>query len=147
MTLVFSGATSAEQQKRLERAAGGVSVKSFTLRLDTTGYFKVARVAWLGSQSPHPRLIELQEKLQLALSTACPEHPAFLAPGQAYWPHLTLYRHIKRPLYPERFAPIAWPADSFCLIESRPGIRPLYKIINQWRVSTASPDSVSRESV
>jgi 2'-5' RNA ligase len=139
MTLVFLGPTSAEQQARLGHAASKLVAESFTMSLDTTGQFKRAQVVWLGCQYPDRNLVKLQEKLESALRESCPEHPAFNSEMRLYCPHLTLYRHIRKSYSPERVAPIEWPVNSFCLIESRPDQRPVYQVLNSWNLDAKQP--------
>jgi 2'-5' RNA ligase len=135
MTLVFLGPTLAEQRARLERAATTVHAKPFTLRLDITGQFSQARVAWLGCGYPGKELIVLQGELESALRKACPEHPAFVSVARPYCPHVTLYRHISNMHVPEKIEPVCWPVSSFCLIESRMAERPVYRVLNSWNLT------------
>jgi 2'-5' RNA ligase len=139
MTLVFLGPTPAEQRARLEQAASKLEAEPFTMSLDTTGQFKRAQVVWLGCQYPDRHLLKLQEKLESALRENCLEHPSFISEMRPYCPHLTLYRHIRKPYSPERIVPIEWPVDSFCLIESRPDQHPVYRILNRWELDAKQP--------
>ena len=132
MTLVFLGPTSPAQQELFEQAAGTVRSGAFEFGLDITGYFKKARVSWLGCQHPPEPLLELQRTLENALRAACPRHPAFIGRDGTYRPHLTLYRNIRQKPGVARFDPIHWPVSEFCLIESRPSERPVYRILNRW---------------
>ncbi len=136
MTLVFLGPTLPEQQGRLERAAATVRVEPFTLSLDITGQFARAQVAWLGCGHPGKELIALQGELESALRETCPEHPAFVSAVRPYCPHVTLYRHINDMHVPEKIEPVYWPVSSFCLIESRPAERPVYRVLNGWNLTT-----------
>jgi 2'-5' RNA ligase len=132
MTLVFLGPTLPEQQDRLEHAAATVRAKPFTLSLDITGQFARAQVAWLGCRHPRKELVALQGELESALSETCPEHPAFASVVRPYCPHVTLYRHVYDMHVAEEIEPVYWPVSSFCLIESRPADRPIYRVINSW---------------
>ncbi len=134
MTLVFLGLTLPDQQLRLERAAARVNAKPFTLCLDTTGQFSSAQVVWLGCGHLHKELVSLQGKLESLLRDSCPEHPAFVSGVRPYCPHVTLYRHIRKRHIPEKIEAVNWPVSSFCLIESRPAERPIYRVLNRWNL-------------
>jgi len=132
MTLVFLGPTTDQQQRDFEQVAASVRVEPFTMNLDISGKFIRAGVAWFGCRHPHASLVGLQSKLAVGLREARPEHPAFAAAMRPYCPHVTLYRHVKKSLVPERIKPVPWPVDSFGLIESRPSERPVYRVLNRW---------------
>lgn len=134
MTLVFLGPTSSAQQDKFERLAERIRVKVFNVNLDITGKFIRAGVAWLGCEHPHHRLVELQRMLEAGLRETCPEHLAFALSLRPYCPHVTLYRHVKKPLGSEKIKPIGWAVNSFSLIESRPSEHPVYRVLNSWNL-------------
>ena len=131
-TLVFLGPSSASQQEGFERAAATLSARPFELTLDVTGYFRKARVAWLGCQHPPSQLMDLQRELEHALRASCPRHPAFYAEERVFRPHLTLYRNIRHSPRARQITPIHWAVSEFCLVESRPSERPVYTILKRW---------------
>lgn len=143
MTLVFLGPTSAAQQAGFERAVDALHSEPFDLSLDMLGYFPRARVAWLGCQHPPSRLLELQANLESALRASCPRHPAFLAEQKAYRPHLTLYRNIRNKPRARRMTPVSWQPGEFCLVESRPSERPVYRILNRWAIGAHHANGVA----
>lgn len=138
MTLVFLGLTTQSQQQACEQAADQVQGARFAMALDMTGTFIPARVAWLGCSHPHPQLVKLQAELEMGLRARCPDHPAFAQRVRPYCPHVTLYRKLGKPLVPEKIRPLHWAVDSFCLIESRPNERPVYRVLRRWEL--ANPD-------
>ncbi len=136
ITLLFLGPTTSSQRIKFEQAAATIQARSFTLSLDKFGQFGRARVAWLGCSQPPETLIEFQQHLESALRDACPDHTAFKKPVQPFKPHVTLYRHIKNKVPEARISPVEWNVREFCLIESRPDQRPVYRVLSKWQLET-----------
>lgn len=112
ITLVFLGGVGCEQQSVLERAADGIVSRPFTLRLDRFGYWRRARIAWLGATDVPRALLALQEQLNKVAEDA-----GVAVETRKYHPHLTLARDA--PMMPEHpIDPIEWQVSEFCLVES-----------------------------
>ncbi|MDT8438908.1 MAG: RNA 2',3'-cyclic phosphodiesterase [Wenzhouxiangellaceae bacterium] len=124
LTLVFLGDRPAAELPLILAAGDAVSAPSFELVLDRFGWFRGARVAWLGAAVP-----EGGRALVEALSAAL--RARSLAFDRRDWvPHITLFRQVReRPAMPD-IAPIPWSIQSFSLIESISG-RP-YQVLRTW---------------
>lgn len=129
LTLIFLGNTDSKRQKCYERALQDLQAPSFTLRLDTIGYWPKPRILWLGTSQPSNDLADLVRDLQDRLS-GCgykPETRPFNA-------HVTLARSFPGP--PPNVAvrqPIRWFIQRIALLESCPQAgRVHYRILRYW---------------
>ncbi len=128
VTVVFLGSTDAARRACCEAAAATLRPAPFTLTFDTVGYWPRARALWLGAtQVPEP-LPALARSLNEALA-AC----GFIPEPRPLRPHVTLARKVAQWKGAQAPAPIPWPAETLCLVESvtdPAGAR--YRVLRRW---------------
>lgn len=128
LTLAFLGSSDEAQYDCYRRAAAGVRVPAFKIRLDIFGYWPRPRVAWLGCTQTPEALGLLVQQLH-AMLEACgyqPEQRSFVA-------HVTLQRKARKCLVPKGFQPLDWTAHSFALVESLSREEgPEYRLLQEW---------------
>lgn len=131
ITLAFLGNVTAETKACVQENAALVKAECFNLQLDQFGYFKRARVAWLGCEQTPEQLNSLYTRLSQALLPC-----GYTAEHQSLIPHMTLLRKAsKRPRFDE-FKPVEWPVNEFVLVESQVDDRgSSYKVINRWNLA------------
>lgn len=130
VTLVFLGATTADQRSCVEGVAGEIRVPRFGLAVDRIGWWRRPQVLWAGcSGTPEPL-----RDLVTGLRSGCAQC-GFAPQERPFEVHATLARHVRResPVVP--FDPIAWAVDRFSLVESRlsPGGSE-YRVLRSWRL-------------
>ncbi len=114
LTLHFLGNIDLDRIECFIRQARKVRAQPFSLELDTPGYFKKARVLWLGCQQLPTALVDLHRQLGRHLETC-----EFKVEERPYNPHMTLARKInRRPDMPPRVEPLPWQVDKFVLVQS-----------------------------
>lgn len=124
LTLLFLGDQPAEQVEAIVEAADRIDVPRFEMKLDRFGWFRQARVAWLGGPV-EPKGQALVDALVSRMSALGLE---FRPPK--WVPHVTLFRRVSRcPAWPD-VEPLRWPVQSFALVESVGG-RP-YQVLRTW---------------
>jgi len=116
LTLAFLGEVDPARIPALARASGGVDAEAFDLSLDRLGAFARARVAWAGCERPPAGLVAMQAQLERRVRDA-----GFATDDRPFAAHLTLARHVRACLPPERIVPVTWRVASFALVESVPG--------------------------
>ncbi len=114
VTLAFLGSVDKHTRSCVEHVAAQVSVPSFTLQLDEVGYWRKPRILWVGASQLPASLEQLLEVLNDGLSTC-----GFKPERREYRAHITLARKVHTPIAHRNIDPIAWPIDSFALVESR----------------------------
>ncbi|WP_018864216.1 MULTISPECIES: RNA 2',3'-cyclic phosphodiesterase [Thioalkalivibrio] len=132
LTLAFAGTIPATQADCIGQGITTLKGEAFTLVLDQLGFFKGARVSWIGPSETPSALSELAVRAR-RLAEACGAAPE----GPPFRPHITLRRFARAPgrEHPER--PIHWDADEVALIESGQGGNPgPYKVIARTRLSS-----------
>ncbi|MBF6024657.1 RNA 2',3'-cyclic phosphodiesterase [Lysobacter niastensis] len=108
-------------------AADTLQLPPFDMTLDCAGSFHGSHVWWLGTQHRPPELLRLWDEMGIALARAkVPVKPH----GQAFAPHLTILRNVRRFIAPEPVAPLPWRVDAFVLVDSRPGRD--YEVVRRW---------------
>ena len=115
LTLAFLGDVAPERIDAVREAARGAWRGSIGLSIDREGSFRGAKVAWAAPGRTPGALAELQASLEEALRA---RH--FQLERRAFAPHVTLVRRIRRPVATTGMEPIAWEADHFRLVETRP---------------------------
>lgn len=113
LTLAFAGNVSAEQLDCYIDAALNLKLESFEFELNVFGYFKQARVFWLGPTTIPTPLSRLQSELAEAL-TGCGYQPE----THLFTPHITLMRKTELANTPICNRSIAWKVNQFVLLES-----------------------------
>jgi 2'-5' RNA ligase len=147
LTLEFLGEVAPERVPRLGAAGADAAARAagFGLRLDATGSFERARVAWIApSVVPGP-----MAALQSALRRACGE-AGFALEARPWAPHVTLARKLPaapgaRARYAEAIpldAPIGFEVRDFVLMRSvsTPG-GVAYRPIARFALPPAAPPS------
>jgi len=113
LTLAFAGNVSVEQLDCYSEAALNLKPESFELELNVFGYFKQARVFWLGPTTIPAPLSRLQSDLTEAL-TGC----GYQADTHLFTPHITLMCKTEMANPPICDRSIAWKVNQFVLLES-----------------------------
>jgi 2'-5' RNA ligase len=118
ITLAFLGRI---ENERLESLAGLMSQlppPHTSLILDRCGWFKRARVGWIGCSSVAEDILEFQGKLVEMIRELELE-----LDDRPWTPHITVYRKMRTRPVMVAFKPIRWDLDSYDLMvsEQRPG--------------------------
>jgi 2'-5' RNA ligase len=108
-------------------AAASLNLAPFDLILDRAGSFRGSNVWWLGSHVPPVGLQQLWDGLGQALAQ---RRVRVKSPSQAFAPHLTIQRDVRRHIADETIVPLRWRIDEYVLIDSQPG-QP-YNVIGRW---------------
>ena len=130
LTLCFVGMVDEERIPALERVMDGINWQSFALRLGEVGTFKGGSILWLGIESSCYPLMKIQAMLSLALRNA-----GFALDAEAYVPHITLGRGMKRlPVVMPDPPTGCWRVDRLTLFESvrldgELCYRPIYEVM------------------
>ena len=124
LTVLFLGDQPADRLDAIEDAADAIRSPAFELLLDRLGWFKRARVVWLGGAAPEAgrSLVAALERSMGGLGLDFDRRP--------WVPHVTLFRKIGDGRNLPPVAPLAWPVREFSLIESIPS-RP-YQVLRTW---------------
>jgi len=133
LTLAFLGEVSSERRACVERAADRVRAPGFELVLERIGYWRRARVVWLGPAERAPEPPALVPALWSAL-----EECGYSAETRPFFPHLTLVRKANRGPRGESVDPVVWPVTDFVLVASRmasEGVR--YEVLRRWPLTDA----------
>ena len=126
LTLLFLGNQPASRLEEIQSVAGDISSRSFAFNLDHFGWFRGARVAWLGGEAPAAAR-ELVDALSRAMGDL-----GLNFDSRPFHPHVTLFRQVRqRPDFPHP-PPLAWPISEFALIESISS-KP-YQVLRKWPV-------------
>ncbi len=113
ITLHFIGQVAEDIKRCMHTAAQSVSVDSFTVKLDRFGYFKRAKILWIGPRQLPDELVRLHQDLGKALSPC-----GYKSETRQYNPHVSLMRKCARPKVVQHQLTIPWSADEFVLVES-----------------------------
>ena len=135
LTLVFIGATPPERIGALRDTMDALRVAPFTMTLDRCGWFRHTGIAWMGTHSPPPALLDLQDGLARGAARV-----GFSLDVRPWIPHLTLARDARRAPPAGAIAPVAWRVDAFALVASslQPD-GPRYRILHQAPLVAPSP--------
>ena len=113
VTVVFLGSADAERRACAERAAAGLSARSFTLEFTHTGYWRRPRVLWSAPEETPDVLAGLASKLTDALAR-CGHEPE----SRPFRAHITLARKVVGAPGDAAHSPIRWRVDAFHLVAS-----------------------------
>jgi len=130
-TLAFLGERPADELAALAATAGLVNAPPFELVLDQARYWKQQRIAWAGASTVPAALGTLSESLRALLSER-----GFTFDSKPFVPHITLVRDASRPKELPSLAPIRWPVESFCLVQSSGGT---YAVLSSWPLLGRDP--------
>ncbi len=128
VTLHFIGNVSADKLPCFQQQARLLSAECFELTLDTFGYFKKARIGWMGCTQTPDGLTVLHRLLAGQL-TDC----GFHAEKRHYNPHVSMIRKLQRLPDNSDAESIDWQVKDFVLIESvsvKEGVR--YDILDRY---------------
>lgn len=127
MTVQFLGAVAMAQQEQLINTAAWVSVSSFTLLIDRSGWWSRPRILWLAPGEVPEALMSLHTAIG-GLMEPC----GIPVEARPYTPHITLARKVNRAINLE-FEPIQWRVNEFYLFESITHSGYVeYQIIQRW---------------
>ena len=128
LTLVFLGDLPRERLATLETIAPAVRGQRFELTVDRLEFWRHNRILWAGTRDIPEALQALVARLQDALAGA-----DFRFDRRPYVPHVTLLRNARRAPAEDRCADVAWPVESFALMESAPRERGrVYRVLRSW---------------
>jgi 2'-5' RNA ligase len=131
ITTHFLGAVSDDVHTRLRTLLPEVSAHACTLMIDRWGYFKRAKVIWLGGDAPEA-LIDLVVQTGSCIQ-ACIEG----YDQKRFVPHVTIFRKARRPAEVDAFDPIEWRIDRFALVESVTHPQGAeYTVLQEWVLSS-----------
>lgn len=134
LTLAFAGTVTTAQLDQLTAGAGAVEGSRFLVQLDWLDHFQGARVQWLGPSTAPDAL----HRLAGGLTRVCENAGVALRPGP-FRPHVTLHRHVRRPVRGAVAPALPWPVRDFVLVESGSGGRPgSYRVVARWPLATAT---------
>ncbi|MFN2309995.1 MAG: RNA 2',3'-cyclic phosphodiesterase [Gammaproteobacteria bacterium] len=134
LTLAFVGNVTTAQRTCMEAAAATVEAAPFTVSLERLGYWPRPRVVWAGATATPAALTELVARLNARLS-GCGYEPE----RRPYQAHVTLSRKAQAAPRRRAIAPIVWPAEDFCLVESASGdAGSIYRVLARWPLRSAA---------
>ena len=115
LTLFFVGSVDRAHLPALEAIGASIRSSAFELMLDTLGYWRHNRIVWCGTTRCPAPLALLEAELRSAL-----ESVGVRSEKRPYIPHITLVRDAACTPREVAFAPCAWHARDFVLVESQP---------------------------
>ena len=113
ITLRFIGQVTEETKRCMHTAAQSVSGKPFDVKLDHLGYFKRAKILWIGPKQLPDDLVHLHQSLGEALSFC-----GYETEERKYNPHISLMRKCARPESVPHELAISLTINEFVLVES-----------------------------
>jgi 2'-5' RNA ligase len=122
LTLAFLG--EADPDKAIT-AARGASGERFALPVETAKYWRHNEIVWVGPLAMPPQLDALVGSLHGRLREA-----SFVLEKRPFAAHITLLRRAPQPSALPGLPRIAWPADEFVLVRSKPGSR--YEVVQRF---------------
>lgn len=134
VTLAFLGEVDHTAAATAQAIGAAIHGSSFTMTLNTFGWWRKPAVAWIAPADPPASLVDLAQTLGNALRAA-----GLPVETKAYRPHLTLARKVTaRPALEHDFE-VRWPIGALHLIESRAGASGVrYEPVAHWPWSPAS---------
>ncbi len=113
ITLAFIGNVDEAMKQCLQERAEKVNSEPFSMTMTRLGYFRRAKVTWLGPETCPLPLQSLVECLNTELE-ACGHRPD----KRPFSPHLTLFRKSKPVKFDSKIVPLHWQINRFCLVQS-----------------------------
>lgn len=137
LTLAFLGTVPVDQIPQVEETASTVTWQALELDFDRIGWFRRARVMWVGCSHTPDSLIAYVDRLRTGLSAV--GLPVDTRPFQ---PHVTLVRKVRRPPAQHEMEEVVCHFDHVHLVRSlsvEGGSR--YEILRTW--PAAAPASAA----
>lgn len=128
ITLVFLGDVAPSIAEQLIQRIDRLHPNTFSLTLDTTGYWSVPAIFWAGMQQVPDELLSLVKSLR-----KCARKQKLKVETRSYKPHVSLARKVKQRIQSDRPVNIEWQVDRFVLVEScqiEGGVE--YRVIHEW---------------
>lgn len=118
ITLVFLGRVENDRLESLLEMMPQLQPPQCDMCLDRCGWFRRARVGWIGTGSVPENVTRFQRKLEQAIRSF-----GFELDDRAWTPHVTVYRKMRTRPVMVQFEPIRWNLNSYDLMVSkqRPG--------------------------
>lgn len=127
LTLLFLGNQSKQSVHELCQRVEAVRACRFELLLDRFGWFARPKVVWLGADAPSAG-IELVQALSRISSDSGMRYQK-----SAWRPHMSLYRHVRRPPELPQISALHWAPHEFVLLQSM-STQP-YRILRRWALT------------
>lgn len=134
LTLAFLGHQPKTCIPSITQAVATIDEPAFELGLDTLGYWRKVKVAWVGTDASPPELAALNSRIVAALSAI-----GIRVDDRPYHPHVTLARKATAPVGGKLQRGIVWRVDEFSLVASIPGqSASTYRRLAQWPLRARS---------
>jgi len=130
LTLIFLGQQPAALLPVLKDVLAHLPCSDIVLTLDRAGYFARNRIAWAGSSSAPPALLDLLAALKGELRR---HEVSYREESRGFQPHITLARDAQAP-GDVVFDPIRWRACELVLVESQGGNGARYRVLARRRL-------------
>ena len=130
ITLAYFGSSDSETHLCLEQQAENIQSHPFQFDLQSLGFWKKPKVAWLAPLNVPDVLKQLAFDIQQNLI-----HCGYEPEKRDYLPHVTLVKNAKTVPAVLNIDPIPWQVDSFCLVESKTSATGAeYRVIKTWNI-------------
>lgn len=134
LTLAFLGEVDIERIPEVSALADAIRGRPFEWVLDTCGYWRHNRIAWVAASETPPALRDLAKQLTASLRGRGLRYET-----RDYVPHVTLVRDARRAPKSPQPAPIVWTVNEFVLVRSTTVRQsPAYEILARWRLQRAA---------
>jgi RNA 2',3'-cyclic 3'-phosphodiesterase len=135
VTVIFLGAVPEERLAHVVATAQSLQKLTFDVRfmlhLDRMEFWRRSNLICLTAQYAPPQLQSIVERL----GTGLRERGFELHEQPTFRPHVTLVRDVTRGPAGAEIAPVAWPIESFALVESQVGQHgSQYSVLEEWRL-------------
>ena len=127
MTLHFLGQVDDALFDPLLGLGAGLDAPGFGMVLDEIGHWRKPQILWAGPTSVPGELAQLHAQLGARLNDL-----GIATEARTYKPHVTLARKVlERPAL-QPLLPLTWAVGELVLVESRPGVAPMYHPVGRW---------------
>ncbi len=128
LTLVFLGTVPADRIPQVEETASTITWQALELSFDRIGWFRRARVMWVGCSHTPDSLIAYVDRLRAGLSAA-----DLSVDTRPFKPHVTLVRKVRRPPAQHEMEAVVCRFDHVHLVRSLPlEGESRYEILRSW---------------
>jgi RNA 2',3'-cyclic 3'-phosphodiesterase len=136
VTLAFIGATPASQLDAVRAIGRRVQTPAATLNFDALDYWPKPEVLVVAARNAGGPFESLWQHLHAELAAA-----GFALKPKAWRPHITIARKVLVAPPRVEFAPIAWRASEFALLESKTdGVESRYTVLECWPLLYAASE-------